>query len=122
MMDKVIPRYLRVAHWLKDQAHPMTANELSKVFGVGTKAISDDFAKIRRRSDIIESSEKKIKSIGGSRQLVKVTFIYPYTLDERQCPHRANDKDLPIKTNLTWHDLLSKEWKDLHCSHNSNVL
>lgn len=120
MMDKIIPRYLRVAHWLNDNSHPMTANDLSNIFGVGTKAISDDFAKIRRRSDIIEYSEKKIKSMGGSRQLFKVTFIYPYILDERQCPQRVNDERLLTNPKLTWHDLLSKEWKHLHCAKKSN--
>lgn len=111
---------MRVAHWLHDNSQPMTANDLSKIFGVGTKAISDDFAKIRRRGDIIEYSEKKIKSIGGSRQLFKVIFIYPYTLDERQCPQRAYDERLSTKPKLTWHDLLSKEWKRLHCCHKRN--
>lgn len=114
MINKEIPRYLRVAHWLNDHAQSMTANELSKIFCVGTKAISGDFAKIRRRSDIIESSEKKITSIGGSRQLFKVTFIHSYLLDERQCPYRASDDDVPIKPKLTWHDLLSKKWCSLH--------
>ncbi|MGL4614036.1 MAG: hypothetical protein ACRCVV_09085 [Shewanella sp.] len=114
MIEKVIPRYLRVAHWLNDQAQPMTANDIAKIFGVGTKAINDDFAKIRRRSDIIESSEKKITSIGGTRQLLKVIFIHSYILDERQCPQRSNDDDVSKNSKLTWHDLLSKDWSSLH--------
>lgn len=114
MINKDTPRYLRIAHWLNEQTQPMTANDLSKIFGVGTKAISDDFAKIRRRSDIIESSEKKITSMGGTRQLLKVTFIHSYILDERQCPHRTNDEDTPKNNKLTWHDLLSTKWSRLH--------
>ena len=113
MRYKPLPRYLRVAHWLHEQQRPISSREVAEVFSVSPKAISDDFAKIRRRSDIIDVHEHKVRDKGVQLYLLHVLNIYPYMLDGRQCPHRKEGERDGLGATLTWHDLLSRQWGQL---------
>ncbi|WP_413796029.1 CaiF/GrlA family transcriptional regulator [Aeromonas dhakensis] len=108
-----MPRYLRVAHWLLEQQRPISSREVADAFRVSPKAISDDFAKIRRRTDIIDVYEQKVRSKGVQQYLLHVLNIYPYMLDERQCPHRKEVDIGVLRTTLTWHDLICRPWRQL---------
>lgn len=113
MRYKPLPRYLRVAHWLHEQQRPISSREVADVFNASPKAISDDFAKIRRRSDIMDVHEQKVRDKGVQQYLLHVLNIYPYMLDERQCPHRKEGECEGLGPTLTWHDLVCRQWSQL---------
>ena len=113
MKYKSIPRYLRVAHWLLEQQRPISSREVAEVFSVSPKAISDDFAKIRRRTDIMDVHEQKVRDKGVQLYLLHVLSIHPYMLDERQCPHRKEVEREGRGSTLTWHDLVCRPWRQL---------
>lgn len=113
MKYKSIPRYLRVAHWLLEQQRPISSREVAEVFSVSPKAISDDFAKIRRRTDIMDVHEQKVRDKGVQLYLLHVLSIHPYMLDERQCPHRKEVEREGLGSTLTWHDLVCRPWRQL---------
>lgn len=110
MMFKPLPRYLQVAHWLHEQRRPISSREVAEAFNVSPKAVSDDFSKIRRRSDIMDVHEQKIRCNGAQQYLLHVLNIHPYILDERQCPHRQGSPWNAPDTALTWRHLLSRPW------------
>ena len=113
MRYKPLPRYLLVAHWLHEQQRPISSREVADVFSVCPKAISDDFAKIRRRTDIIDVYEQKVRNKGVQQYLLHVLNIYPYMLDDRQCPHRKEVDIGGLRATLTWHDLVRRPWCQL---------
>ena len=110
---KPLPRYLRVAHWLHEQQCPLGSREVADAFGVSVKAISDDFAKIRRRTDIMEVHEQKVCDNGVQKYLLHVLAIEPYVLDERRCPHPRGVEPEGLGSSLTWYDLLCRPWRQL---------
>lgn len=122
MTSKPLPRYLRVAHWLYAQPQWMSSRDVADKFGVSPKAISDDFAMLRRRSDIIEIQEQKARCKGGHQYLLRVVQIHPYVLDERRCPRRRDCTLVPIDTAITWRDLLSLPWEALAHKYKENVV
>ncbi|PPA27860.1 hypothetical protein C3737_22260 [Aeromonas jandaei] len=113
MRYKPLPRYLRVAHWLHEQQRLISSREVAELFSVSPKAISDDFAKIRRRTDIMDVHEQKVRDKGVQLYLIHVLNIHPYMLDERKCPHRKEGKRDGLGATLTWHDLLCRQWGQL---------
>ena len=122
MRYKPLPRYLRVAHWLHEQKRPISSREVADVFNVPVKAISDDFSKIRRRPDIMDIHEQKVRHKGGQQYLLHILNIHPYILDERQSPHRKNGKQNMFDAALTWRGLLSRPWHQMVLTyHNHDV-
>lgn len=113
MRYKSLPRYLRVAHWLHEQQRPISSREVAEAFGVSPKAISDDFAKIRRRTDIMDVHEQKVRDKGVQQYQLQVLNIHPYMLDERKCPHRKDIEREGLGSTLTWHDLVCRPWRQL---------
>ncbi len=70
------------------------------------------FSKIRLLSDILVIDEQKVRSKGGMQSLMRIVYIYPYTLDDNQQPHRqSNSTD--STSPLTWRDLLCRLWDQL---------
>lgn len=113
MRYKPLPRYLRVAHWLHEQQRPISSREVADVFSVPVKAISDDFAKIRSRPDIMDIHEQKVRYKGVQQYLLHILNIHPYMLDERQYPHRQDDEKNTHDAVPTWRDLLSRPWHQM---------
>ena len=113
MRYKPLPRYLRVAHWLHEQQRPVSSREVADIFSVPIKAISDDFAKIRRRPDIMDINEQKIRHKGVQKYLLHILNIHPYRLDERQYPHRQDDEQNTLDASLIWRKLLSHHWHQM---------
>ena len=113
MRYKPLPRYLLVAHWLHEQQRPISSREVADVFSVCPKAISDDFAKIRRRTDIMDVHEQKVRHKGVQQYLLHVLNIHPYMLDKRRCPYRKEVEWDGLGTTLTWHDLVCRPWNKL---------
>lgn len=107
-----MPRYLQVAHWLHQQARPMGSREAARAFEVTLKTMSDDFAKIRKRPDLIEFDEQRVRCKGGYQYLLHIKHIHPYRLDNRLCPIvQAQVPSAPPL--LTWRDILSHRWHQL---------
>lgn len=108
------PRYVLVAHWLCEQLGEMSTRDVAHIFGVLPKVMSDDFARIRNRSDIFDFNERKVKCKGGEQYLMRVTQVHPYVLDSRRYPrlqrHNFQGARGPL---ITWHDLLSCSWRQL---------
>lgn len=111
------PRYLQVAHWLHAEQRPIGSREAADAFNMPVKAISDDFAKIRGRPDLIEVHEQKVRRNGVQQYLLHVLTIYPYALDGRQYPFRQESASHAPDTALTWYDLLSRPWHHLALMH-----
>lgn len=117
MSVQVMPRYLRVVHWLYHYQGFMSARELGPLFNVEPKRITDDFARIRKHRNIFKTEEQKIPIQGGYKYRVRVLHIYPYRMDGRNFPILLKNgvrqgEDQPNQI-ITWADLLSSRWRDL---------
>ncbi len=100
-----LPRILQVAHWLHEQQRLVSAREAAEVLGCSVWSMGHIFSKIRLLPDIMVINEQTVRSKGGQQLMIRIVHIYPYTLDEKQHPHRRrDDTDQPYP--LTWHDLL----------------
>lgn len=108
-----LPRYLQVAHWLQQQARPMGSREVARAFEVTLKTMSDDFAKIRKRPDLIEFTEQRVRCKGGYQYMLQVTQIHAYRLDNRLYPTRCHNTTDRTEPPLTWRDILSHHWHQL---------
>ncbi|HDZ8897877.1 TPA: hypothetical protein RUX41_004257 [Aeromonas dhakensis] len=137
-----LPRYLRVAHWLLEQQRIVSSREVAAAFNVTPKMMSDDFAKLRKRMDLINFREQKVpcEKHGGWQYALHVFHIHPYHLDERKYPTRqtwdcGNCIDIrntlegglsssaykfDNRVVLTWRDLLSKNWAQLRAHKKNN--
>jgi hypothetical protein len=114
MAPHLLPRYLRVAHWLHEQQRWVSSREAANVFCVSIKTMSDDFAKLRGRPDIVEFDEQKISNKngrGGWQYLLRVVSINAYMLDGRQYPRQqCNERDEIFGWSLAWRELLTRSW------------
>ncbi|WP_429235976.1 hypothetical protein [Aeromonas salmonicida] len=114
MNKQVMPRYLRVAHWLCEHKKWMTSREVAIEFGISPKAVSDDFSMIRKRFDLVKFNEKKvICKTGGWQYLMQVIHIHTYVLDERLYPRKKDESLISINPTVTWRKLLSCSWSQL---------
>ena len=111
MSVQVMPRYLRVAHWLYHYQGFMSARELGPLFNVKPKRITDDFARIRKYRNIFKTEEQKIPIQGGYKYRVRVLHIYPYRMDGRNFPillkNGVGQGDARPSQIITWAVLLS---------------
>lgn len=72
------------------------------------------FAKIRSRPDIFVFDERQIRISCGKQNLIRINYIRPYRLDEKnQIKRKCSDRD-NVGRPLTWHDLLCCKWSDLN--------
>ncbi|MFM5181579.1 hypothetical protein ACEUAY_18655 [Aeromonas veronii] len=111
--DALVPRYVEVAHWLYEQQRFLSARETATQFGDTPWSMGYIFAKIRRRPDIFVFDERQVRISGGKQILIRVNYIRPYRLDEKnQIQRQCSDRD-NVGRPLTWHDLLCCKWSDL---------
>lgn len=117
MSVKIMPRYLRVAHWLYEHQRFMSARELAPLFNVEAKRITDDFARMRKYQHIFKIEEQKIPIKVGYQYRVKVLQIASYRMDGRNFPvlndHYINQYEERPSRVITWADLRSSRWCDL---------
>lgn len=106
-----IPRYLQVAHWIYEQHRMVSARDATDVWGGSAWAMEQIFSKIRLQSDIILSEEALVPSKGRKLYLIRIIYIYPYTLDLEFHPHRQLENNNQChNVPLTWKDLLGSKW------------
>lgn len=109
----LLPRYVRVAHILLEEKTWLTSREVAVLLAISPRAISDDFAAIRRRPDIFEFDEKTEFNKGKKYYLMRIFHIYPYVLDGRRCPQLAASRQEETRPSIEWRDLLSHHWHAL---------
>lgn len=104
-----IPRYLRIAHWIYEQQQFFSSEDISQQFNIPVRRVSDDFALMRRRTDIITLEEAREWRNGTWRRLIKVMMIHTYKLDARKCPRRIGGEGYDKSTYIAnmWRMLLS---------------
>lgn len=104
-----VPRYLHIAHWIYEQQQFFSSEDISQQFNVPVRRVSDDFALMRRRADIITLEETREWRNGTWRRLIKVMMIHTYKLDARKCPRRIGAEGYDKSTYIanTWRMLLS---------------
>jgi hypothetical protein len=109
MTKSLLPRYLRVAHWMHEQQQFFSSENIVRQFNLPPKRVSDDFSVIREMGNIIELDEIKERRSGKLWRLIKVTFIHDYVLDARNYPHRIGERQYSKSEIIasTWHVLLS---------------
>lgn len=105
----MLPRYLRIAHWMHEQQRYISSEDVARQFNLPLKRVCDDIFLIRQRVNVIESNELKERRDGKWWRLVKVTCIHEYILDSRNFPHRVGAKQhkKPDVMSSVWHVLLS---------------
>ncbi|WP_370881569.1 CaiF/GrlA family transcriptional regulator [Aeromonas salmonicida] len=113
MNPQLLPRYLRIAHWIHMQQRFFSSEDISQQFNIPVRRVSDDFALMRRRTDIITLEEVREWRNGTWRRLIKVMIIHAYQLDARQCPRRIGAEGFDKSKHIanTWRMLLSASWE-----------
>ncbi len=107
-----LPRSLEVAHWIYQQQRLVSAREAVEVLGGSVWSMGQIFSKFHLMSNILVIDEQKIRSKGGMQTLIRIVYIYPYSLDEYQQPYRKRE-DTSLNEPLTWRDLVCLPWAQL---------
>lgn len=113
MKDAMLPRYMRVAHWLEREQRPVSAKEAAEVFQISPWAMGEEFTRIKRLHLIVVVEESKVRRHGGIVALLRVRYIYPYDLDAQNKPFRCSAGYNSHEAPLTWRDLLMRPWPKL---------
>ena len=111
MRGVLLPRYLRVAQWLFEQQRPVSSREIAKIFNVSSWAISSDFVKICRQSDIFECRETKEVTNKSREHTLHILFIHAYTVDKRGVAELDDGNSNQFNVQKTWQILISKPWE-----------
>ena len=110
IMNSMIPRYMKVAHWVYEQKRFVCSRETAKKFGVSAWAIGEDFSKIRLHPEVIVFEEQSVSSRGGKKYLLRIHFINTYQLDDNLQPLLSSELPRGDVRPLTWRDLTSRKW------------
>ncbi len=111
--ENIEPLYLRIAHWIYEQRRMISAREVVELWGGSPWAMEQIFSTIRLQTEIILSEEKVVPCKGGKKYLIRVIYIYPYTLDISNIPRRKIELYRGRNVPLGWKDLICRKWSTL---------
>ncbi|UNU27981.1 hypothetical protein [Aeromonas hydrophila] len=114
----MIPKYIKLAHWLYDQGKPIALTEAANYMGVSLSGVYHYIASIRKCADIFHIKINQISITRNKKEqyAIRVIAIRPYKLVRGRRP-TLKDGLSDVKENKfvsmddMWKVLVSKPWE-----------
>jgi hypothetical protein len=114
----MIPKYIKLAHWLHEQGKPIALTEVAKHMGVSLSGVYHYISSIRKCADIFQIKINQICMAKKDQYAIRVLSIRPYKLIRGRRPILRDDlldycTSQFISMDDMWKQLVSRPWKKL---------
>lgn len=111
----LIPKYIKMVHWLYEQNRMVTLTEVAKFMNVTLSGVHHYIKSVRKFDNIFQVRISQIDIANRKQYAIRVLAIKPYRLVSGRPPVLADDSQYDFeKSTLSmsdiWRELVGKSW------------